>query len=52
VATTNVALSTTRADGTISSTVILEPGEYVELWVENTTDATDITVADARLEVD
>jgi hypothetical protein len=52
VATTTVALSTTRVDGTISSTVILEPGEYVELWVENTTDATDITVADARLEVD
>jgi hypothetical protein len=52
VATQTVALSTARADGSISSTVVLQPGEYVELWVENTTDATDITVADARLEVD
>jgi hypothetical protein len=52
VATTSVALSTTRADALVSASVILEAGEHIEVWVENTTDDADITVADARIEVD
>lgn len=51
VQTGSGSLSTTRADVSFSSSVTLQPGEYVELWVQNDTDTTDITVADARLEV-
>lgn len=52
VKTASVALSTARADGRLTDSMQLQPGEYIELWVENTTDASDITVADVRLEVD
>jgi len=49
--TSSVSLSSTRASGTISASVTLRSGEYIELWVQNDTDATNITVADAVLEV-
>jgi hypothetical protein len=52
VATSAVALSTARAEGSIVSSVVLNAGEYVELWVENATNIGNITVADARIEVD
>jgi hypothetical protein len=52
VETVAASLSATRADATMSVSVVLEAGEYLELWVSNDTDASDITVADARLEVE
>jgi len=52
VSTTPVALSTTRADASIDANVTLQPGEYLEAWVSNDTDTTDIVVADARIEID
>lgn len=51
VASVAVSLSTARVDASLTSSVTLHPGEYLELWVENTTDDADITVADAIIEV-
>lgn len=49
IATTVVALSSTRGEATVSATVTLNSGEYIEAWISNDTDDTDITVIDARL---
>lgn len=45
------ALTTARADVTINAAFYLEPGEYFELYVSNTTGTEDITVADAIVQV-
>lgn len=50
--TATVALSATRASGTLSRSLTMYPGDFIELWASNETDATDIVVADARIEVD
>ena len=52
VTSETVALSSTRADGSITASVAIAPGEFVELWVENGTNTANITVADARIEVE
>lgn len=51
VATVAASLSTARADAEVAAQVTLRAGEYLEVWVENTTDNANITIADAVLEV-
>lgn len=50
----SVASAAGTANGTelvLRKTIILLPNEHIELWIENDVDAADLTVRDARLQV-
>lgn len=50
-ASSTATLSASEATVTISKTVTLQPGDYVELWVENDDDTTAVVVTTAQFTV-
>ena len=51
VATTTATLSSTQSDVVVSASMDIDPGDYVELWVENDAGTGDVTVADCQFRV-
>jgi hypothetical protein len=48
---TKIATGVDARGLSLSGVVILAPGDYIEIWVENTTDSTDITLESLNLSI-